>query len=95
MLKIAESYIKKEKAPLFLMSETSKKKSGFKDSKKALNPKGGKMKKKRKKVFGQSTYFHCGKAGYWKKNYKLYLATVKAGASDEPKGMHEIYIFCY
>ena len=49
MLKITESHIKKEKAPLLLMDKTSKKKSGYKGSKKALNPKGGKMKKKRKK----------------------------------------------
>ena len=64
MLKTAESHIKKEKAPLFLMGKTSKKKSGFKGSKKALNPKGGTMKKKEKKVSGQGTCFHCGKAGY-------------------------------
>ena len=63
MLKIAESHIKKEKAPLLLVGKTSKKKSGFKDSKKAPNSKGGKM-KKGKKVSGQGTCFHCGKAGH-------------------------------
>ena len=50
MLKTAESHIKKEKAPLLLVGTTSKKKSNFKDSKEALNPKDGKMKKKGKKV---------------------------------------------
>ena len=50
MLKITESHIKKTKAPLLLMGKTSKKKSGFKGLKKALNPKDGKMKKKGKKV---------------------------------------------
>ena len=91
ILKTTESHIKKEKASLFLVGKTSKKKSVFKGSKKALNPKGGKMKKKGKKISEQSTYFHCGKAGHWKRNCKLYLATVKAGASDAPKGMYEIH----
>ena len=50
MLKIAESHIKKEKAPLLLLGKILKKKLGFKGSKKALNPKGSKMKKKGKKV---------------------------------------------
>ena len=90
MLKIVESHIKKEKSPLLLVDKISKKKSGFKGSKKALNPKGGKM-KKGKKVSGQGTCFHCSKAGHWKKNYKLYLATVKVSASDAPKGMYEIH----
>ena len=49
------------------MGKISKKKSDFKGSKKALNPKGSKMKKKRKKVFEQDTYFHCDKGGHWKK----------------------------
>ena len=91
MLKTAESHIKKEKAPLLLVGKTSKKKSGFKGSKKALNPKGGKMKKKGKKVLGQGTYFHYDKAGHWKKNYKLYLTIVNASASDAPKGMYKIH----
>ena len=90
MLKIVESYIKKEKAPVLLMDKTSKK-SSIEDSKKVLNPKGGKMKKKGKKAFGRGTCFHCSKVGYWKKNCKSYLATVKAGASDAPKCMYEIY----
>ena len=51
MLKIAESHIKKEKTPL-LVGKVFEKKSGFKGLKKVLNPKGGKMKKKEKKVFG-------------------------------------------
>ena len=50
MLKIAESHIKKDKTPILLMGKTSKKKSCIKSSKKGLNPKGGKMKKKEKKA---------------------------------------------
>ena len=50
MLKIAEGHIKKDKALVLLMEKTSKKKSGTKASKKGLNPKGGKMKKKEKKA---------------------------------------------
>ena len=61
MLKTTKSHIKKKKAPL-LVSKISKKKSGFKGSKKALNPKGGKMKKKGKKVSRQDICFHYGKA---------------------------------
>ena len=62
MLKIAENHIKKEKALVLLMGKTFEKKSGIKGSKKALNPKCGKMKKKEKKVSTQSAYFHCSKA---------------------------------
>ena len=93
MLKIVESHIKKEKALLLFEGKTSKKKLDFMGSKKAPNPKGGKMKMKGKKVSKQGTYFHYGNTGYWKRNYKLYLATVKAGANDAPKGMYEIHIF--
>ena len=64
MPKTTKSHIKKEKAPLLFVSKTSKKKLDFKGSKKALNPKGGKMKKKEKKVFGQSTCFYYGKTRY-------------------------------
>ena len=48
MLKTVERHIKKEMAPLLLVGKTSEKKSGFKGSKKALNPKDGKMKKGKK-----------------------------------------------
>ena len=47
MLKIAESHIKKEKAPLLLVDGISKKKVGIKGSKKRLNPKSSMMKKKK------------------------------------------------
>ena len=46
------------------MGKISKKKSDFKGLKKVLNPKGGKMKKKGKKISGQGTCFHYGKAGH-------------------------------
>ena len=61
MLKIAESHLKKNKAPLLLMDGINKKKSGKKGSKRRLNTKRSIKKKKRKKASGQMTCFHCGK----------------------------------
>ena len=90
MLKTVESHIKKNKALLLLVDKIHKKKAGKKGSNRRLNPKGG-IKKKGKKASGQMTCFHCGKPGHWKRNCKVYLATVKAGASDAPKGMYEIH----
>ena len=37
------------------------------------------------------TCFHYGKPGHWKRNYRVYLASVKPGVSDAPKGMYEIH----
>ena len=90
MLKTAESHVKKNKAPLLLVDKIHKKKAGKKGFKKKLKA-NGEIKKKGKKASGQMTYFHCGKPGHWKRNCKVYLASVKAGASDAPKGMYEIY----
>ena len=90
MLKIVESHLKKNKAPLLIVDGINKKKSGKKGSKRRLNAKGGIKKKKGKKASGQMTYFHCGKPGHWKRNCKVYLANVKLGVSDAPKGMYEI-----
>ena len=64
MLKITESHIKKGKAPLLLVSGTSKKNTGKRGSKRRLNPKGGIKKNKGKKASGKMTYFFCGKAGH-------------------------------
>ena len=91
MLKTVESHIKKDKAPLLLVSGTSKKKTGKKGSKGRLNPKGGIKKNKGKKASGKMTCFFCGKAGHWKRNCKAYLATLKPGTSVAPKGMYEIH----
>ena len=91
MLKIDEGHINKGKAPLLLVSGTSKKKTGKKGSKRRLNPKGGIKKNKGKKASGKMTCFFCDKAGHWKKNCKAYLAGLKHGASDAPKGMYEIH----
>ena len=52
MLKIAESHLKKNKAPLLIVDGINKKKSGKKGSKRKLNTKGGIKKKKGKKVSG-------------------------------------------
>ena len=91
MLKTAESHLKKNKAPLLIVDGINKKKSGKKGSKRRLNAKGGIKKKEGKKASKQMTYFHCGKPGHWKRNCKVYLANVKPGVSDAPKGMYEIH----
>ena len=91
MLKIAESHLKKNKAPLLIVDWINKKKSSKKGSKRRLNAKGGIKKKKEKKASKQMTCFHCGKPGHWKRNCKVYLANVKPGVSDAPKGMYEIH----
>ena len=91
MLKIAEGHIKKGKAPLLLVSGTSKRKTGKKGSKRRLNPKGGIKKNKGKKASGKITCFFYGKVGHWKRNCKAYLASLKPGASIAPKGIYEIH----
>ena len=64
-----------------------------KGSKRRLNLKGGINKRKKgKKTSEQSTCFHCGKVGHWKRNCKAYLAIVKTSANNAPKGMYEIHI---
>ena len=79
MLKIAKSHFKDEKASVLLIDKINKKK-GKKGFKKKLNPKAGIFKKKVKKVSAKGTCYHCGKEGYWKKNCKEYLATVKSAS---------------
>ena len=39
------------------------------------------------------TYYYCGKIGYWKKNYKNYLASLKQGASVASKGVYMIQTY--
>ncbi|KAM1830224.1 hypothetical protein ACFX14_022955 [Malus domestica] len=50
-------------------------------------PQGGVRKKKAKEPKG--TCHHCGKEGHWKRNCRLYLATLK----DKPQGMVYVLIF--
>ena len=91
MLKIAESHIKKNKT-LLLVDGINKKKAGKKGSKRRLNPKGGISKRKKgKKASRQVTYFHYGKPGHWKRNCKVYLASMKNDASVASRGMNEVH----
>ena len=83
--------MKKKKAPLLLINGISKKKADMNGSKKRLNPISSMMKRKKGKVSGSSTYFHCSKKGYWKRNCKSFLATVKLGASVALRGMYVIH----
>ncbi|KAM1105258.1 hypothetical protein ACFX13_013840 [Malus domestica] len=50
-------------------------------------PQGEVRKKKAKEPKG--TCHHCGKEGHWKRNCRLYLATLK----DKPQGMVYVLIF--
>ncbi|KAM1310402.1 hypothetical protein ACFX15_006743 [Malus domestica] len=50
-------------------------------------PKGGVRKKKAKEPKG--TCHHCGKEGHWRRNCRLYLASLK----DKPQGMVYVLIF--
>ena len=76
MLKTTESHFKGDKARILHVDNTSKKK-GKKGSKKKLNPKASISKKKVKKVSAKGTCYQCGKEGYWKRNCKDYLASLK------------------
>ena len=84
--------MKKKKAPLLLINGISKKKADMNGSKKRLNPISSMMKRKKGKVSGSSTYFHCSKKGYWKRNCKSFLAKMKENASMAHKGMYMIHI---
>ena len=87
MLKIAENHFKSDKAPLLLMDKISKKKVGKKGSnKKRLNPKHGIFKKK-----NDGIYHYYGKKGYWKRNYKSYLASLKQNINIASKGLYMIH----
>ena len=87
ILKIVESYFKREKTPVLLVDKINKKK-GKKDSKKKLNPKAGISKKKVKKISTKGTCYHYGKDGHWKENCKEYLVTVKQ--ANVAKGLYMI-----
>ena len=89
MLKIAESHLKGEKAPVLLVDKIFKKK-GKKCSKKKMNPKASILNKKAKKVSTKSTCYHCSKDGYWKRNYKEYLVTLKHKKINIAKDLYMI-----
>ncbi|GAV90310.1 hypothetical protein CFOL_v3_33719, partial [Cephalotus follicularis] len=83
MLKTAEGTFKKAKAPVLLVGESSKGKKGKKNLKKtskSLQVKGGVRKALITEKKG--TCFHCGKDGQWKKNCKVYLASLKDKPSE-------------
>ena len=77
MLKIVEKHFKGEKAQVLHVDKINKKKAK-KGSKKKMNPKASIFKKKAKKVSTNDTCCHCGKEGYWKRNCKEYLVTIKS-----------------
>ena len=88
MLKTVESHSKGDKAHLLLVDgrKNQAKKKGLK---RKFNPKKNfQIKKKAKKADG--AYFHYGKQGHWKKNFKTYLTSVKQDTSEESKGLYMI-----
>ena len=86
MWKTVESHFKGEKTLVLLIDKINKKK-GKKGSKKKLNPKADIFKKK---IFTKGTCYHCGKDGYWKRNCKEYLTTVKQKGTNVAKDLYMI-----
>jgi len=80
MLKIAKGAFKKEKNPVFLLQSSRMSKKKDKKNKDVVSktnaPTGG-IKK------DNGTYHHCSKEGHWRRNYKEYLATMKANKLNE------------
>ena len=61
--------------------------SSSKNKRKGISTKakgGVAKKKKEKKIALKGTCFHCGQDGYWRKNCKAYLESLKKKASDAP-----------
>ena len=85
-LKTVEPTLKKKKAKTVMLVESSIFKKGSKNNnkkKKPMKEKGGVTKKKVKEVVSKGSCFHCGQFGYWRRNYKAYLGSLKK-ASDAP-----------
>ena len=61
-----------------------------KDSKRKLNPNKSIKRKKAKRSFNEGSYFFNSKKGQWKKNYKVYLASLKQDAGGASKGLFMI-----
>ena len=89
MLKTVESHFKSAKTSVLLVDKISKKK-GKKGSKKKLNPKASISKKKSKKVSVKGTYYQYGKEGYWKRNWKDYLTSLKYKKVNIAKDLYMI-----
>ena len=46
-----------------------------------IKPKGG-VKKPKQSLIEKGNFFHCGKLGHWKRNYKINLAELKQKCFD-------------
>ena len=78
MLKTVEPSIKKKGKSMMLVDSSSSKNKNNK-KKKSTKPKGGVAKKKAKETAPKGTCFHCG---HWKRNWKVYLESMKKKAFD-------------
>ena len=86
LLKTVEPTLKKKMAKIVMLVKSSVSKKGSKNNnkkKKPMKEKGGVTKKKVKKAVSKGSYFHCGQDGYWRRNCKAYLGSLKK-ASDAP-----------
>jgi hypothetical protein len=99
MLRTAENTLSKEKGKAVMMVSSSKstgKSSGTKKNKKTIVKKKnmkakGKAKKSSKaEAKSEVKCFHCGKAGHWKRNCKIYLEKIKNDAG--PSGVFIVEI---
>ena len=88
MLKTAESHSKGDKAQVLLVDR--KKQAMKKGMKRKFNPKKSIQKKYKKAKKADGACFHYGKTGHWKKNCKVYLASVKQDATGASKGLYMI-----
>ena len=92
ILKTNKNHFKSEKVPILLVDKISKKKTGHKGSnkKKKMNPKANISNKKVKSVSVKDTYFYYKKNGYWNRNCKHYLASLKQKEANIAKNLYKI-----